>query len=319
MNFQSLKEGLFKARKERNALPRYLARRFLFAPFEKLGLHITGDHFYEPIPNLREIEANYDGSPRPIPGHDLQLAQFEDAHAARIDRYGPEFTEAVRAFGFELVNYYFRGADALSYYCLLRETKPDSVVEIGQGSSTRVALAALERNAIETGRAASFVSIDPYTRLLGAELKPEHTRFEQLHLPLQQVPVDELLARCEGNALLFVDSSHVYKHGSDVWHLMHQVYPRLPVGCAVHVHDVVLPYPWLKEFYLQQKWFWNEQDMLESFLAFNTAFKITLPVYWLHRDSAVVRQAVGRVAGDLPQRDDGYSFYLQRINPALRP
>lgn len=312
MNWQAMKEGLFKARKERNALARYVARRFLFAPLERLGLHVIGDHFYEPIPNLRELAANYDGSPRPIPGHDLQLSRFEAGHSARLKQHGDEFEEAVKAFGFDLTNCYFRGADALSYYCLLRETKPESVVEIGQGSSTRVALAALERNAAETGVAASFVSIDPYTRLLGAELKPARVRFEQIHQPLQEVPVDDLLKRCQGRAMLFVDSSHVYKYGSDVWHLMHQVYPRLPAGCMLHVHDVVLPYPWLKEFYLKQKWFWNEQDMLEGFLAFNTAFEVLLPVYWLHRDSAVVRAATASVVPNLPARDEGYSFYLRR-------
>jgi len=312
MNWQAIKEGLFKARKERNALPRYVARRYLFAPLERLGLHVLGDHFYEPIPNLRELAANYDGSPRAIPGHGLQLAAFEAGHAARLRRYGSEFEEAVKAFGFDFTNCYFRGADALSYYCLLRETKPESVVEIGQGSSTRVALAALERNASETGMAASFVSIDPYTRLLGAELKPVHIRFEQIHEPLQKVAVDDLLKRCEGKAMLFVDSSHVYKHGSDVWHLMHQIYPRLPAGCLLHVHDVVLPYPWLKEFYLEQKWFWNEQDMLEAFLAFNTAFEIVLPVYWLHRDSKIVQAATASTAPGVPARDEGYSFYLRR-------
>jgi hypothetical protein len=78
------------------------------------------------------------------------------------------------------------------------------------------------------------------------------------------------------------------------------------------VHDVVLPYPWLKEFYLEQKWFWNEQDMLEAFLAFNAAFEIILPVYWLHRDSAVVKHATEAVVPGLPQRDLGYSFYLRR-------
>jgi hypothetical protein len=313
MNLSALKENLFKARNERNALPRYIARRYLFKPLERLGLHIVGDHFYEPIPNLREIEANYDSTPRTIPGHDLHIADFEPSHAARIQRFGPEFAEAVKAFGFDETNYYFRGADALSYYCLLREMKPSSVVEIGQGSSTRVALAALERNAEETGSAAAFVSIDPYTRLLGAELKPKHTKFEQIHQPLQQVPVSDLMQRCQGNALLFVDSSHVYKHGSDVWHLMHQVYPHLPIGCSLHIHDVVLPCPWLKEFYVQQKWFWNEQDMLEAFLAFNSAFEITLPVYWLHRDSKQVQQAVASIAPSLPLRDEGYSFYLKRI------
>ena len=137
MNFKALREGLFKARREKNALPRYLARRFLFKPLERLGLHVVGDHFYEPIPNLRELAANYDGSRRDIPGHDLRLEAFEPEHAARLERFGPEFQEAVKAFGFDPSNYYFRGADAVSYYALLREMKPASVVEIGQGSSTR--------------------------------------------------------------------------------------------------------------------------------------------------------------------------------------
>lgn len=313
MNFKALREGLFKARREKNALPRYLARRFLFKPLERLGLHVVGDHFYEPIPNLRELAANYDGSRRDIPGHDLRLEAFEAAHVARLERYGPEFHEAVKAFGFDPSNYYFRGADAVSYYALLREMKPASVVEIGQGSSTRVALAALERNAEEKGVAAAFASIDPYTRLLGAELKPRHTRFEQIHKPLQQVPVEEILGRCQDRALLFVDSSHVYKHGSDVAHLMHRLYPRLPAGCTLHVHDIVLPYPWPREFYLEQKWFWNEQEMLESFLAFNSAFEVTLPVHWLHRDSARVRHIMLGLGPDMPMRDDGYSFYLRRV------
>ena len=313
MNLKALKESIFKATHERNALPRYVARRFLFKPLEWLGLHVVGDHFYEPIPNLHDIAQSYDESPRAIPGHDLQVAGFEAAHVARLEKHGPEFAAAVRSFGFDEMNYYFRGADALCYYCLLREHKPASVVEIGQGSSTRVALAALERNAAETGRAATFVSIDPYTRLLGDELKAEHTQFECLQQPLQQVPVKELLARCQEDALLFVDSSHVYKHGSDVWHLMHQIYPHLPVGCLLHVHDIVLPYPWLKDFYLKQKWFWNEQEMLEAFLAFNQSLQVRLPVHLLHRDSLRVRQAVAAVAHALPQRDDGFSFYLERV------
>lgn len=313
MTFKALKEGLFKAKHERNALPRYVARRFLFKPLEWLGLHVVGDHFYEPIPNLRAIAQSYDESARAIPGHDLSVSRFEQDHVARLERYGAEFTEAVRAYGFDETNYYFRGADALSYYCLLRERKPASVVEIGQGSSTRIALAALERNADETGRAANFVSIDPYTRLLGGELKAVHTQFECIHQPLQSVPVDELLARCQSGSLLFVDSSHVYKHGSDVWHLMHQVYPQLPVGCLLHVHDIVLPYPWLKNFYLKQKWFWNEQEMLEAFLAFNASFQVRLPVHLLHRDSERVKQMTASMVPALPQRDDGYSFYLERV------
>ncbi|MBK8095018.1 MAG: class I SAM-dependent methyltransferase [Verrucomicrobiaceae bacterium] len=249
-----------------------------------------------------------------IPVHRLALQDFEPAHIARIERYGAEFLAATVSFGFDSANYYFSGADAMSYYCLLREMKPDSVVEVGQGSSTRVAIAALEKNAAETGIAARFVSIDPYTRILGSEVKPQQIIFECVHQPIQAVPVEDILSRCQGNALLFIDSSHVHKHGSDVWHLMRYVYPRIPVGCHLHVHDIVLPHPWPKNFLVDRKWFWNEQDMLEAFLTFNTNFQVALPVYWLHNASTQIQAAMQKVAPDLHCRDQGYSFYMKRIS-----
>lgn len=312
MTLKGFKEGLFKARAEKNALPRYLARRFLFGWLERIGLHVVGDHFYEPIPNLRELKRSYDGTPHVIPGQDISPGRFESAHVSRLRTFGPEFTSSVNPMGYDDTNYYFRGADAVSWYCLLRELKPTSVVEVGQGSSTRVALAALQKNAAETGVKASFVSIDPYNRLVGAELSPNGVFFEQLHHPVQAVPVQDLVARLGGNAVLFVDSSHVHKHGSDVAHLMDKVYPELPCGCVLHVHDIVLPYPWPLEFYTEQKWFWNEQDMLEAWLSFNSSFNILLPVFALHRDSTAIRSAMSDLFPAMPRRDEGYSFYLRR-------
>jgi hypothetical protein len=312
MTLKAFQEGLFKARKEKNALPRYIARRFLFSVFERLGLHVVGDHFYEPIPNLKHLRSTYDPSPSPIPGHDLSIQHFEQEHLERLKKYGPEFLSAVSEFGYDDANYYFRGADALSWYCLLRELKPSSVVEVGQGSSTRVAFSALERNARETGQKPKFVSIDPYTRLLGSELKSEQVHFEQWHEPIQKVDAEKLISRCMGNAVLFVDSSHVHKAGSDVEHLMQHIYPRLPVGCVLHVHDIVLPYPWPLEFYTEQKWFWNEQDMLKAWLSFNTAFSVLLPVFTVHKDSTMVKAAVHELLPDQMNRDQGYSFYLKR-------
>jgi cephalosporin hydroxylase len=314
MSLRSIKEGWFKARHEKNALPRYVARRYLFSWFEQLGLHVVGDHFYEPIPNLREVERNYREGEIEIPGHDFDLPNFESGHVARLERYAAEFEQAVKAVGFDPLNYYFYGADAVSYYCFLREQKPDSVVEVGQGSSTRVALAALERNAAETGVTARLVSVDPYARLLADEVGGGlSTQFECVQQGIQDFPVEELLRRCEGRALLFIDSSHVHKYCSDVWHLMRFIYPKLPVGCFLHVHDIVLPLPWPKTFYTERKWFWNEQDSLESFLAFNAAFEVVLPVHWLHEKSVLVRQTMQRLASELPNRDSGYSFYLKRV------
>lgn len=309
----SLADRWFKIRNERNALQRHIARRFLFDPLERLGFHVLGDHFYEPIPNLRELRETYDPSPRSIAGHDLSIGRFEESHAARLAAFAPEFESAVAPFGFDPTNFFFRGADAVSWYALLRELKPKSVVEIGQGVSTRIAVAALEKNAADGAPSATLASIDPHPRIREDNLQPKHTRLEQIHQPIQSLSVTDLLDRLGPGTVLFVDSSHVYKHGSDVWHLMREVYPRLPQGTLVHIHDITLPYPWPKEFYTEQKWFWNEQDMLEAFLAFNASFEVVLPVHLLHRDSEAVQNAAARALPNFPQRDLGYSFYLRRL------
>lgn len=309
----SLRDNWFKVRNERNALQRHLARRFLFKPLERMGLHVVGDHFYEPIPNLRDLESNYDGSPISIPGHDLTLERFEQPHAERLRKFAPEFVAADAGFGFDPDNFFFRGADAVSWYALIRQLRPRRIVEVGQGASTRVAIAALEKNAEAGASPASVVSIDPHPRLREDNLHPTHTSLEQIHQPIQSVPTPTLLDQLGPDTVLFIDSSHVHKHGSDVWHLMRSIYPQLPSGTILHIHDIVLPYPWPKEFYLDQKWFWNEQDMLEAYLAFNTAFEVLLPVHFLHRDSDAVKKTLEECLPDFPQHDLGYSFYLKRL------
>jgi hypothetical protein len=55
---------------------------------------------------------------------------------------------------------------------------------------------------------------------------------------------------------LFVDSSHILMPGSDVDIILNRVWPALPAGVIVHVHDIFLPdgYP--------AEWAWrgyNEQ------------------------------------------------------------
>jgi hypothetical protein len=53
------KERLYKVFHEKNSVQRYLARRFLFPLLEPLGFQIVGDHFYEPIPNLKALAECY--------------------------------------------------------------------------------------------------------------------------------------------------------------------------------------------------------------------------------------------------------------------
>jgi hypothetical protein len=61
--------------------------------------------------------------------------------------------------------------------------------------------------------------------------------------------------------ILFIDSSHQLRPGSDVEFLLGEVLPRLPAGVRVHFHDIFLPddYP--------GHWAWrryNEQAAVAS-------------------------------------------------------
>ena len=58
----------------------------------------------------------------------------------------------------------------------------------------------------------------------------------------------EAFASLKPNDILFIDSSHVAKIGSDVNYLVFETLPRLKPG-VVHVHDVMWPF----ELYLVQR------------------------------------------------------------------
>src|SRR5689334_8794414 len=200
------RERLYKAFYEKNALQSYIARRFLFSFFQRFGLHITGDHFYEIIPDTRLVAQKYSDAARPLLGIDWQFNVCEERAIHLITTYGAEYAKNATRFGFREKNYYFRGLDALILYGVIRHLKPVRVLEIGQGFSTRLVLAALEQNANETATRPSFVSVDPYQRLDTTNI-PANVYLELIQREVQGVDI-KYLVDCE---MLFVDSSHVYK------------------------------------------------------------------------------------------------------------
>jgi len=304
-----MKERLYKALHEKNAIQRYLARKFFFNLFQRFGFHLTGDHFYEPIPDTRLVAAKYTEGPRPLSGIDFRLAECEARALRLINTYGPDYANDCGKYGFQEENVYFRGLDALMLYAVLRDLRPTKMVEIGQGFSTRIILSALERNARETGRRTEFISIDPYARFALAQSCPQ-INFRCIRQELQSVDSDQIL---EGCGLLFVDSSHVYKFGSDVECEFGRLYTNLRPETLLHIHDIFSPYDYPQSWMVDLKWFWNEQYLLEAFLTFNIAFKVYLPLYLVARQSA----AFGELVRDLKLGPDfrfsGLSFYVQRL------
>ena len=308
MNFSQ--ERIYKALNEKNAIQRYLSRRF-FNFSERAGFHILADHFYEPIPNTNDIAKNYKDEPRSCHNIDFDFERAEETIVKLIEKWGHEFIESVTKYGYKEANYYFRGVDALFLYCFLRETKPKSIVEVGQGVSTGITLAALEDNYQVTGIKTKFISIDPYNRLDLQGQSLAGIEFKEMPLILQAVPLD-LFSDLQESDLLFIDSSHIYKFGSDVEYLFEEIYPRINRGVYIHIHDICSPYHYPLDWYVSEKRFWNEQYYLENFLRYNTTFTVKIPVYYLTRKSSKLKAICELICQYNDFQRQGASFYLRK-------
>jgi hypothetical protein len=75
--------------------------------------------------------------------------------------------------------------------------------------------------------------------------------------------------------ILFIDSSHISKAGSDLNYLLHEILPLVPRGVYVHFHDVFHGFEYPREW-LEEGVELNEQYILRSFLQFNEAFEVIL-------------------------------------------
>ena len=70
--------------------------------------------------------------------------------------------------------------------------------------------------------------------------------------------------------------------GGDVTFLFLEVLPRLQPGVVVQVHDVFLPFEYRRDWVVDALRFWNEQYILQAFLAFNAAFRVLVANNYLN-------------------------------------
>ncbi|MGO8822509.1 MAG: class I SAM-dependent methyltransferase, partial [Desulfomonilaceae bacterium] len=153
---------------------------------------------------------------------------------------------------------------AAALHCVLRYYKPQLVIEIGSGMSSLVISAALRLNANDFSRdvKSSYTIIDPYPGATVTGGLPKLTQLLEQPVELTDVSFFDQLAE---NDILFIDSSHTVKIGSDVNYLILDVLPRLKPGVVVHFHDINLPYAPPKVYYTNPAFrvFWTEEYLLQ--------------------------------------------------------
>jgi hypothetical protein len=243
------------------------------------------DHYYSPIPVIEEVErrkaAVFDRGRRDVPGVDLRDAA-QLALLRQLEPFARELPfplERSPECRYWLNNKFYPYADGVTYYALLRHARPRRVMEVGSGFSSAVCLDTNDRY-FEGQIECTF--IDPDTCRLD-ELLSEADRRRVTVLPrlVQDVPLDEF-RRLEAGDVLFLDSSHVGKVGSDVNHLFFEVLPALKAGVYIHLHDVFYPFEY-PEAWIYGGRAWNEAYLLRAFLQFNDAFQLVLWPDYLNR------------------------------------
>lgn len=129
-----------------------------------------------------------------------------------------------------------------------------------------------------------------------------------IQAPLQTVPL-ERFALLEQGDVLFVDSTHVAKTGSDVNYLFFEIFPRLNKGVMVHIHDIFYPFDYPAEWIEVEGRSWNEAFVLRAFLQFNDAFEI---VFFNHFASLAFHEEMSRILPDF-MRNSGGSIWLRKV------
>lgn len=267
----------------------------IFTLFEKNGYHITETGFYSPIPTVSEIsDEDYKSSKWHVQMNEENQLSFLE----RILKHKPQYDELIKE-GKYPPNNTFDWYDSIIYFSIIQEFKPKKIIEIGSGNSTRLSYLASEFLNTE------ITSIDPYIKM---DLEKElGNKINFIKKPVQETELTYFKNLSE-NDILFIDSSHVSKIGSDVNCLFLQILPILNPGVLIHIHDIYYPWNYSQLFTKENLIFWNEQYMLGALLTGNTNFEILLAVNYL---SVNFKKQIKKFL-----RDDSFgggSFWMKKI------
>ena len=168
--------------------------------------------------------------------------------------------------------------DAIMLYSFIRHFSPKNIIEIGSGFSSAVMLDTKEIFNMET----ALIFVEPYPELLYSLFKEKDNKNNKvLDTKVQHVPIEEF-KKLNKNDILFIDSSHVSKTGSDVNYELFKILPNLNSGVIIHIHDIFYPFEYPKSW-VEEGRNWNENYLLRAFLSFNDSFEILLFSDYMHK------------------------------------
>lgn len=256
--------------------------RHLRAELDKQGRYRAG-HYYSPIPAQDDILAcitNRDHPPLVLPGIDMN----SERQSSLLAEYTPlyrDFSPTAghdERFRYYYPNYLFDYSDAFFLYSFMRKNQPHRIVEVGSGFSSVIMLSTIE-NWYSTKPRVTLVEPNP-NRFRSLLFGYEPSYLELIPEKIQRLDLD-VVRSLETGDLLFIDSSHQAKCGSDVLFILFDLLPQLKPGVFVQFHDIFhpfeYPFSWLEKGY-----YYNEAYFMRAFLSYNSVWTVYFSSSYVH-------------------------------------
>lgn len=245
---------------------RKIAQKAFFAG-DRLNVHVLPVHYYTPVASrkqLRRTESEWRRRLDPLPFRwDIdEQSQWVRDNAGSYPAELPfaKLYDNPREFRYGPI-------EAQFLHSWLRTNAPSRVVEIGSGTSTAVMSQAVQANVGEGRPATRITACDPYTADWVAEL-PHVTARKVGGMELGE----EVLSLGAGD-LLFIDSTHVVRTGSELSHIYLELIPQLQPRVIIHIHDIYLPYIFAPDIY-DSMFDWQETTLVAAVLAGNPGLQV---------------------------------------------
>ena len=266
-------------------------------------------HFYSPIPRLDHLAMDahriWPEPPGEVPGIVIDGERMRTTFDRIADVIGSDVlvSRPTPERRYYSDNVAFGVGDATVLQGMLRIHRPTRIVEIGSGYSSALILDEMEHLP-----ATSAVFVEPHSALLRSLMRDEDAaRAVVMPCRAQDLPV-EVIEELRDGDLLFIDSTHVVRTGSDVLRIVFDLLPVVAPGVIVHVHDIFWPFE-LPRAWVEEGRQWAETYLIRAFLTANDEWEIIMFNDWFQRhERDLIRRRLPQVLGN-----PGGSLWLRRV------
>jgi len=240
-------------------------------------------HFYSPVPSRADVEEHLARLQ-----HKEMLAELPairtDDHTQLdflncLQVYYPKVpfqAKPVEGWLYYFDNPHYSYTDVIVLFCAMNHFRPRRMIEIGSGFST---CAILDTNRMFLNSGAQITSIEPHAELLRSLIARSNNAITIIESKLQHADL-KLFDQLDAGDILFIDSTHISKVGSDVNHIVFEILPRFKTGVIIQFHVIYLAFEY-PDVWLREGRTWNEAYLLRAFLEYNERFRILLFVSYM--------------------------------------